>query len=154
MKPRTAVRSRTSSRVIGAVAVTALALFGATACGDESEPAVSETAPAEPTPAATTTPTKEAKETPADDAVEIDITIDGRDIEPAPSRVKVAEGDKVRLTVTSDVDNEVHVHGVDIYKDLPAGEPTTVTFTADQTGLFEIETHESPVLLLTQLQVQ
>jgi hypothetical protein len=34
-----------------------------------------------------------------------------------------------------------------------AGQPTTIEFTANQTGVFEVETHQSNLLLL-QLQVR
>ena len=47
----------------------------------------------------------------------------------------------------------MHVHGYEIEKELPAGQQVTVDFTADQTGVFEIETHESE-LQLAQLEVR
>ena len=72
---------------------------------------------------------------------------------PPTHRVKVDRGTKVRLDITTDTDDELHVHGYDIEKELPGGEKTTVTFTADQTGVFEIETHESE-LQLVQLEVR
>jgi plastocyanin len=142
-------------RSAAVAAVSVLVLTGMAACADNDDSAASDSG-STPTATATdqATPSPSASASADDDAVEIDIEIDGRDIEPAPSRVKVSKGDTVRLTVTSDVDNELHVHGVELFEDLPAGEPATVTFTAEQTGLFEIETHESPELLLTQLQVQ
>jgi plastocyanin len=152
------IRSRAARFAPALAAVTVLALAG---CGSDDADAADAAASDASTPAATTEPTTKAPRTSAPATtkassadVELAIAIEGRDIEPAPSRVKVPEGGTVRLTVTSDVDNELHVHGVEIYKDLVAGKPTTVTFTAEQTGLFEIETHEEPVLLLTQLQVQ
>ena len=151
------IRSRAGRYAPVLAVAVVLALSG---CGsdDTADAAASD----DPTRAATTAPTTKAPGTKAPDTkapattkassadVDLAITIDGRDIEPAPSRVKVPEGGTVRLTVTSDVDNELHVHGVEIYKDLKAGKPTTVTFTAEQTGLFEIETHEEPVLLQVQ----
>ena len=41
------------------------------------------------------------------------------------------------------MDDELHVHGYDIEEELPAGKQATIDFTADQTGVFEVETHES-----------
>ena len=55
--------------------------------------------------------------------------------------------------MSSDVDDEVHVHGYDIEREVSAGQSVTIEFTADQTGVFEVETHESDLLLL-QLQMQ
>jgi hypothetical protein len=139
--------------MITAVAVLALttALSG---CGsDDAQPAASTSSP-DATPAATAKPSTKTSATPTSDAVAINITIDGKKVDPAPSRTKVPVNSKVRLTVSSDVANEIHVHGYEIYKDVTPGKPAVITFKADQKGLFEVETHESPVLILGQLQVQ
>ncbi|MEP6761888.1 MAG: hypothetical protein ABJA93_11065 [Sporichthyaceae bacterium] len=72
---------------------------------------------------------------------------------PATHRVKVAEGTQVRLLVTSDKADEVHVHGFDILKDVSAGQQATLDFTADQTGVFEVEGEQSGLQLL-QLEVR
>ena len=77
---------------------------------------------------------------------------DGK-VSPKTHRVKVPMGGQVRLLVSSDIDDEVHVHGFDIEREVAAGQSVTIEFTADQTGVFEVETHESG-LQLVQLQVQ
>jgi hypothetical protein len=77
---------------------------------------------------------------------------DGK-VTPKAHRVKVAVDSPVQIMVTTDVDDEVHVHGYDIEREVSAGEPVSIEFTADQSGVFEVETHESDLLLL-QLQVQ
>lgn len=77
---------------------------------------------------------------------------DGK-VSPAPGRTEVKKGQTVRLKVRSDRDDTLHVHGYDKEARLPAGRTVTLTFTADRTGLFEVETHESD-LLLTQLVVR
>jgi hypothetical protein len=79
--------------------------------------------------------------------------VKGGKVDPPTRRVKVAKGSKVRLLVTSDKADQLHVHGYEIEKELPAGEQVTVDFTADQTGVFEMETHESG-LQLAQLEVR
>ncbi|MGW2656150.1 hypothetical protein ACWC1D_21170 [Streptomyces sp. NPDC001478] len=85
--------------------------------------------------------------------VTVDLAVrDGR-ASPAPGRTEVEKGRTVRLRVRSDRDDTLHVHGYDKEARLPAGRTVTVTFTADRTGLFEVETHESD-LLLTQLVVR
>ncbi|MFI6939754.1 hypothetical protein ACIBI4_10805 [Streptomyces sp. NPDC050418] len=83
----------------------------------------------------------------------VTITVDGTEVSPAPGRVEVKKGERVRLSVTSDRADTLHVHGYDKEADLPAGRAGTLTFTADRTGLFEVETHVSG-LLLTQLVVR
>ncbi|WP_156721667.1 cupredoxin domain-containing protein [Streptomyces apocyni] len=88
---------------------------------------------------------------PADQTVKIALA-DGK-VSPAPGRVDVKKGQRVRLKVTSDRDDTLHVHGYDRQAPLRAGETTTLTFTADRTGLFEVETHDAK-LVLTQLAVR
>ncbi|NBE57121.1 cupredoxin domain-containing protein, partial [Streptomyces boluensis] len=77
---------------------------------------------------------------------------DGK-VEPPPGRVELKRGERVRLRVTSDQADTLHVHGYDKEAELPAGKTATLTFTADRTGLFEVETHGSG-LVLTQLVVR
>ena len=67
-------------------------------------------------------------------------------------RVKVATGTAVTLVVTSDVADELHVHGYDIEKELTAGAPATLHFDATIAGVFEVELHEADTVLL-RLQV-
>ncbi len=57
--------------------------------------------------------------------------------------IEVTSGEEITVTVTSDVQEELHVHGVDLYEDLPPGEEVEVTFTAEAEGVFEIELHDS-----------
>jgi heme/copper-type cytochrome/quinol oxidase subunit 2 len=54
-------------------------------------------------------------------------------------RVSVRSGEQVRLTVTSDVDDEVHVHGYDLMQDVTPDGPATITFQASVPGVFEVE---------------
>jgi heme/copper-type cytochrome/quinol oxidase subunit 2 len=57
--------------------------------------------------------------------------------------IEVTSGEEVTMTVTSDVQEELHVHGVDLYEDLPPGEEVEVTFTPEAEGIFELELHGS-----------
>jgi len=50
-----------------------------------------------------------------------------------------SKGDKITLTITTDKDEEVHLHGYDIHFSCKSGTPLTKTFTADKTGQFEYE---------------
>jgi hypothetical protein len=51
------------------------------------------------------------------------------------------------------VDDVLHVHGFDVEESLEAGHTTTFELTADQPGVFEVETHETELELL-QLEVR
>jgi hypothetical protein len=59
------------------------------------------------------------------------------------AELEFTEGDRVRFRVRSQDGDEIHVHGYDIEREVPAGETVTVAFPADITGIFEIEFHGS-----------
>jgi hypothetical protein len=48
-------------------------------------------------------------------------------------------GDQIRFEVTSDVADEVHVHGYDLMQDVPAGGTVSFDFPAEIEGIFEAE---------------
>ena len=67
--------------------------------------------------------------------------------------VKIKRGSTVTVVVTSDVADEVHVHGYDIKQDVEAGATVRIPLTATDTGVFEIELEKSAALLV-KLQIQ
>lgn len=130
-----------------------------TACaGAEQEPASSGTdaaataaAPAAPLPSSavvTVSPTPAA-----DDAQVVSLTVAGGKVTGDTGRVPVEQGERVRVVVTSDVVDEIHVHGYDLHQDTAAGQAVELEFVADRPGVFEVELEESRVLL-TRLQVR
>ncbi len=48
-------------------------------------------------------------------------------------------GDEIRFEVSSDVADEVHVHGYDLMQDVPAGGTVSFDFPAEIEGIFEVE---------------
>lgn len=61
---------------------------------------------------------------------------------PAPAeRIEVDLGTEVTLRITAAIDDRAHLHGYEIEKDLVAGEPTDLVFTADMAGTYEVESH-------------
>jgi hypothetical protein len=73
----------------------------------------------------------------APSAVTINLKVTGSSINPA--NPKAVKGQKVTMTITTDKDEEVHLHGYDIHFDCKANQPLSKTFTADKTGSFEME---------------
>ncbi|MBE3015845.1 hypothetical protein IL992_42785 [Microbispora sp. NEAU-D428] len=142
--------------LLAALPLGAALLMATSACGgsDAATPAQSaapvSTEPAapattEPAPAA---PSESAAAAPAESAVkEITVTVAGRKVTPPPGRIEVTKGQTVRITVTSDAADEAHLHGYDKEAALQPGTPASIEFVADQTGLFEMETHESGLQL-------
>jgi hypothetical protein len=85
---------------------------------------------------------------PATPVVVVNVSVRDGKVAPKPHRVDVKLGANVRLQVTSDEDDALHVHGFEVEEPLEAGRTTTVELTADQPGVFEVETHESELELL------
>ncbi|SEQ70913.1 hypothetical protein [Microlunatus flavus] len=73
----------------------------------------------------------------------IPITIAGGQVTPNGEKMTAKVGEKVVLQVTSDQADEIHAHtGGDGYElEVPAGTPTTGSFTPTSPGSFEIESH-------------
>ena len=124
--------------LIAVVAVVVLLVAGG-GSDDEQEAAATPTA----TATATAAPGADATETPTPTATATP--------KPQPpllqagkvTEIEVKEGQTVRFRVTSDEDEEIHVHGYDIEEEVPAGETINVSFPATITGIFEIEFHHS-----------
>jgi hypothetical protein len=108
--------------------------------------------PIQATTPLTTTPSAGAPVEPRPDRT-LEIVISHGKVSPAPGRTGLRKGQRIELRVRTDRADTLHVHGYDKEARLPAGRTTTLTLTADRTGLFEVETHESD-LLLTQLVVR
>jgi hypothetical protein len=126
--------------VAGAVAVLVIAFVVASGSGGDSGSSTTSTqaatspaatAPAETTAATTTT-------TPAEPAVPV-VTVAGGKPQGGVQRLEFAKGDTVRFRVRSDVADEIHVHGYDIAKDVPAGGSVTFAFPGKIDGRFEVE---------------
>jgi hypothetical protein len=83
----------------------------------------------------------------------IRVAVKAGKVTPATHREPVAKGDTVKLVVTTDTADEVHVHGVNVEKETTPGTPVTITFVAKDPGIYEVETHESGLQLL-QLEVR
>lgn len=65
-----------------------------------------------------------------------------------PGTVTVRQGDRVHLSVTADVEDEVHVHGYDVMGDVGPETPAHVEFTASTPGVFEVELEDAGLLLV------
>ncbi|WP_158220866.1 hypothetical protein [Kineosporia sp. R_H_3] len=158
MNRRPAART---TRLRLAVAALGAATLTGCASGSPTAAAASSAAPAATTSAAGTPSATTAGQartqtpTPAPTAqgrlVEITVA-DGR-VSGPEGRVKVKEGSTVTLRVTSDVADEIHLHGYDKHADVEKGGTAELTFKATLTGVFEVELEEKG-LQLAQLQVQ
>ncbi|MFF7439354.1 hypothetical protein [Streptomyces sp. NPDC008122] len=138
------VRLHADDHTVWAVAgapVQATVRLGATPATAAPSSAPAASAPAPPSP------------TPTDPGRTVTLVIAGTTVQPPPSRIELKKGERLTLRITGDRADTVHVHGYDRELPLSPGTPATLTLTVDRTGLFEVETHESG-LVLTQLVVR
>lgn len=136
-------------RRLSAAALAATLLLGVAACGDDDDGDVAQVPPAvtepsaEPTNASSPSPSPSPSEAAADGVeVRIDL-VDGKPTERPEANVDVAEGERFTLVMTSDVAQEVHVHGYDKYLTLEPDETARLSFIADKTGSWLVEIHET-----------
>ena len=83
----------------------------------------------------------------------IEAKVTGSTVETASRRVRIDLGEKVRIRVEADRNEEVHLHGYDLSRDVAPGRPAVLDFTADAPGVFEVELEQAR-LKLFELQVQ
>ena len=79
----------------------------------------------------------------------IEVQVSGGQVRGDTGRVPVAAGSHVTLVVTSDVADEVHVHGYDVEQELSPGQPAEIVLDATIPGVFEVELHEAGTTLLS-----
>ena len=98
--------------------------------------------PTPTSPAGSSTPAIGANETLA-------ITIAGGTVSPTGANMRVSLGQRIQVTAVSDVAESIHIHSYDITLTVPPAVPGEISFTANQIGIFNIETHESGKLVAT-----
>jgi FtsP/CotA-like multicopper oxidase with cupredoxin domain len=130
--------------VVAALAVAVVAFVVAQPGDDDDKQGSSETTQTQaPTGTETETETDTTAEQPAEPAAPpvTRINVKGGVIDGDVKSIEVAKGDTVRIVVTSDVDDEIHLHGYDIEKEAGPGKPARFKFKATLEGAFELESH-------------
>jgi hypothetical protein len=117
--------------VLVAVVVVGVAAFLIAKPGDDRKSTTGAT-----TPATTTTPTPAPKPPPA--AIPHIVVRNAKPVGGVKT-IAVKKGGRVRFVVTSDVADEVHVHGYDFHKPVPAGGTVSFDFPAKIDGVFVVE---------------
>jgi heme/copper-type cytochrome/quinol oxidase subunit 2 len=121
--------------------------------GDDNQSAAATAGPATTAAGPTTSAAEPATTTTGDTGAQtVQIAVTGTKVQTAERRVKVPLDGKVRLEVTADRADEVHLHGYDRKVDISPGKPAVLEFTADVPGVFEVELEEAS-LKLVELQV-
>jgi hypothetical protein len=105
-----------------------------TADAPTATPTLADTSTPEPGETETPTPTPTSKPT-----VDPGPLLTGSKVQ----KIRVDKGETVRFRVRSPQDEEVHIHGYDIKKNVKAGQTARVSFKATIDGIFEIEFEHS-----------
>ena len=138
-------------RLLAILALLFVAGFALASCGGDGAGEATGTTQTQTTTATETettpTTTEEVKPT------VVRVTVTGGVPESGIVRETVTKGDRVVLVVSSDVADEVHLHGYDISRDVAAGGTVRIQFTADVPGRFEVELEERGVQI-AELTVQ
>lgn len=75
------------------------------------------------------------------------IVVSGGEPEGGVARLEFKRGEQIAFSVESDVAEEIHVHGYDVYGDLTPGKPAEFGFAAEIEGVFEVELHGTGVVI-------
>jgi FtsP/CotA-like multicopper oxidase with cupredoxin domain len=138
-------RSQRISLVVGALAIAVVAFLIARP-GDDDEPDRS----AATTPAQTETEAGTGEESAEPQPTETEaparpkatrIQIRGGNVVGGAKTIEVSQGDTVRILVSADAPDEIHLHGYDITRSAGPGQPARFSFKANAEGAFEIESH-------------
>ena len=145
---RSALHRSALHRSAAWVAVVAALSLGVAGCGDDGDDAsdtetTTTSSPDEPSDSAS-----EPSDEPDDDAVVLDITIADGEVTPAGETVEAKVGQPIELRVDSDAEDELHVHSNPEHEfEVKAADGQDFTFTIEQPGQVEIETHETGVVV-------
>ena len=153
------VRCRLPAAVACAVLTSLTLVLGGCASAPGPNPAADATAAGTPsgaqatpdTPATPVAPSPSPSPSPAPAAREIVVDVRDGAITPPPADIEVSVGERLRVVVTSDAPDEVHVHGVDVTGPVGPATPFEAEVVFTQTGVFEVELHGSGALLFRLL---
>jgi carbonic anhydrase/acetyltransferase-like protein (isoleucine patch superfamily) len=122
------------------VALAALAVAVLAACGDGDDA---------PTVAAQTPSTTAQAGAATTAGTVLSVTVRGGSVVDGAARQRATVNQPVTIRVTSDVADEVHVHGYEKRFDVAPGRTGEVTFVANIPGIFEVELERSHKLLFS-----
>lgn len=110
--------------------------------------AAAATPPTSPPPSPSDTPVA----MPSANLQVVEISLKDGKASPNGDRLSLKKDTILRLEITSDHDDEVHVHGYDVEIPVKAGAKVAKVITLDESGRFRVESHE-PALTILQLVV-
>jgi len=136
-------RNQRIGLIVAAVLFAVVAFVIASPGDDDGGGQAAQTTTTQETPTETEGQTEEPHETVPAEPEPTQIRIRGGEVAGGPVDIKVKKGDQVRIVVSVDGPDDIHLHGYDIEKHPAPGKPVTFKLTADIEGIFEIESHEA-----------
>jgi len=130
------MRSPLARGLVALGAVAALVILFVVLSGDDDNGGGSTTQTQVATGA--TGATGQENQAPAEPATKRIVIVNGKP-QGGVQKLEYKKGDRIQFTVTSDVADEIHVHGYDLKKDVPAGGTVRFSFPASIEGVFEAE---------------
>ena len=142
--------------VAAAVAVVVAVIVIVQVTGDDASPETVAT-PSPATTAATSGTEPEAQETgtqaPPSKPQTISIVVRNGRVRGGLVHATLAQGQRAVILVRADVEDEVHLHGYDVMRDVAPGAPARIAVRANLPGRFEIEL-EDRKLQIGELEVR
>ncbi|MFC8503018.1 cupredoxin domain-containing protein [Pedococcus sp. NPDC057267] len=131
---------------IGILALTAGCAIALSACGSSNSSSSSTTSSS--SAGSSSAPSGAAE---AGAAQTLAVSVKGSTVTPTPTTVELKVGQTLRLTVTSDHDDELHAHGFNQEVEIKAGKPVTLDLSTNVPGTYEVEMHHPSLRLLKVL---
>ncbi len=120
-----------SARPLGVVAAAAAIAFSLSTCSDDGGAGGSD----------------------SDEPVRIKVSVEGGEISPSGETVEAETGQEVQLNVSSDVEDEFHLHSdPEQVFEVKVADDQRFTFSIDSPGTYEMESHNLEVVIV-KLQV-
>ena len=127
--PASRLLVRVARPMVGVVGALALAAALGSCGGDDSSPPADETSG-------------------SDEPVVLDVTIADGKVTPAGEQLDAAVGQEIEVHVDSDAADELHVHSSPEHEfEIEPADDQVFTFSIDQPGQVEIETHETDTVV-------
>jgi hypothetical protein len=138
-------RNQRIGLIVAALVVGIVAFAVASPGGDEDDEQAAQTTPTqtetETTPEEAEEAETEAEPAPPPEPAVTRISIKGGQVVGGAKRIEAGSGETVRIVVTSDAQDELHLHGYDLTMNSAPGQPARFQFKANLEGVFELESH-------------
>jgi len=139
-------------RVAVALAAVGLALAGCSQSEPETEPETEMTMEEVSSASAPSTSVAAADIPRITPTTTLDVSIAGGEVTPVDQRLEGTVGEEILVTVSSDAEDEIHVHSVPEHSfPVAVGDDQQFRFTVDVPGSVDIELHEADVTVATVL---